>query len=545
MTMTTRRTLRLTALAGVMALVAAVVSCGGEEMAQPNPVDPSVASAVDVTGDAAVTMTVGGDRLDIRTGVMRVLDAGGAELASLPMATDGYQATETGAVFAGAWPGVDLHLYEADGALRRLVRVAGPLVLPAGAVTVEFVETMDLPAGLTVLTEAGIPAVGETVVTGAAFDLRGPDDDIRFHVPAAAGWNAAGRDYPWMAYRLTRTDTDRLEVGTRASAAWLTDPDARYPLTVDPTVTPGAPEPVIGSIFVSPTAPGSRVVSLAATYSNFYLDSLEVRIDWGDGDSDVLVTVDPVQRLHVYAVGADSATVGLQVSDFTVDAQGNPMPRTVRHEQTVVLGELDTEPQQGCAGFTRYDQMQLAWSGDGNAGSSGGALDMPAGVPLGFTLEIEGQQFTHVNQRPDGFIELLDGQQTTSDAMSGRGISSFLRDHRDRSFVFALLDDLDPAAGGYYGFQHLADRVVFYWDAPAAADAAGDCTNRFLLTITAAGEIHYGFDETGCGGHDHDLFTGMYLADWNNGTAVAVHQNSVPTGQCWTYPGCGMPWNPR
>lgn len=537
--------LRLAAIAGALALVAAVVSCGGEELAQPDPGDNGQTSAVAVGGDGAVTMTVGGDQLYVRTGVMRALDTGGAELAAVPMSTDGHQATATGAVFTDAWPGVDLHLYESGGALRRLVRVAGPLSLPAGAATVEFTETMDLPAGLTVMTDAGIPAVGETVVTGASFDLRGPADDIRFHVPAAAGWNAAGRDYPWMTYRLTRTAIDRLQVGTRAPAAWLTDPDAQYPLTVDPTVTPGAPEPVIGSIFVSPTAPGSRVVSLAATYSNFYLDSLEVRIDWGDGDSDVLVTVDPVQRLHVYAVGTDSAVVSLQVSDFTADAQGNPMPRTVRHEQTVVLGDMGEEPQQGCAGFTRYDQMQLAWSGDEDAGSSGGALDLPAGVPLGFTLDLEGQRFTHFNQRPDGFIELLDGQQTAAVAMSGAGISSFLRDHRDRSFLFAMLDDLAPSAGGYYGFQHLADRVVFYWDAPAAADAGGDRTNRFLMTVTAGGDVHYGFDETGCEAHDHDLFTGLYLAGWNNGTAVAVHQNSVPAGQCWTYPGCGMPWNPR
>ncbi len=293
------------------------------------PAHESPAAVIEEDGIAA--MVCGDHELVQHTRQMLVLDSEGEVLVCLEPRFHGQQNLAHGQTWEDVYPGVELNLTLSRGGLLRLLRIDEPLALPQNAHTVVFMDGVSLSGDLMVSTDRGFLAPGEAIRVTGGFRLMGESGLNPFHIPAAAAWDAQGRNRPWLEYDLTLDQGGcLLQVGTRVPAGWLTDPEASYPLTVDPSVLPEAPEPMMGSIFLAPTSPGSSTLSLAATYANARLDSLEVSIDWGDGTSSTYVTNWPVQELHRYASDRQRVTIQLQISDFTFDGTGQLAPRTER-----------------------------------------------------------------------------------------------------------------------------------------------------------------------------------------------------------------------
>jgi hypothetical protein len=90
-----------------------------------------------------------------------------------------------------------------------------------------------------VRTVKGTLQPGEEELTGSGFVLADETRETLFHVPAPIAWDANGVNRPWMMYRLSLNETGELEVGTQLLSAWVSNPAAAYPLTIDPTVTHG------------------------------------------------------------------------------------------------------------------------------------------------------------------------------------------------------------------------------------------------------------------------------------------------------------------
>jgi hypothetical protein len=294
------------------------------------PPPPEESLGVGLSVDGVATLSHRGHDLVQHARIMLVLDDAGQELAHWDPCFHHSKSMAASETWPDAYPGVAMQLGRSRGGLVRLFHVGEPLDLPEGAHTVEFVETMILSPGLRVTTDQGVLAPGQTILVAAGFRLVGDDGQVPFHTQAAVAWDVLGRNRPWLEYRLTLQAEGVLLVGTRVPAAWLTDPAAGFPLTLDSSIVPEAPASLLGAIFLAPTAPGARTVSLAATYANARLDSLEVTVDWGDGAVSTQVTNCPLQELHTYPSRRREVTILLQVSDFSKDEGGQLAPRIER-----------------------------------------------------------------------------------------------------------------------------------------------------------------------------------------------------------------------
>jgi hypothetical protein len=545
-----------TATALCLAAALLLAGCAREELANPA---GSVVTITEIGLDGTATLEQGDIVVTARTGNVRFLDAYGNLISeTVPTNLNG-QVADKGVQFADYIPGVRLELREALGGLRRFLNVPAPLDLPAGTVYVEFVDYLDVPADLRVLAENTLKA-GKEVHTGNSFTLVDQYDNVAFSVPAPIAWDANGHNRPWMMYRLNMDAAGTLEVGTQVLASWLTNPAADFPLTIDPTVTPGAPAPFVATGHLAPVAPYNHTVNLAFTYSNAYNDSLQVTIEWGDGATQTFVTNMQIQELHTYADGTDGVTVTIQLSDFSVDENGDPAPRTVRETLTISLDEStdDTIPGSGGdCGFTAIAEDDLDWSDDSDDSSNGSERSASKGEPLGFDFELDGQTYTHFNIISDGWVQLLDGQ-TDYYGDSRDDMCEWWEDYEDDgeggAFIFCAYDDWDAGEeGGYYGYKLESDRAIFYWHSMTYDDAdEGEDEDHVWsrsVEILSSGEVHFNFGpEAYMEDYDEDLFTGLFVPaqemrpgggdDDLSGTFVwiADEDDGMPYDICFVYP---------
>lgn len=542
-----------TATALCLAAALLLAGCAREELANPA---GSVVTITEIGLDGTATLEQGDIVVTARTGNVRFLDAYGNLISeTVPTNLNG-QVADKGVQFADYIPGVRLELREALGGLRRFLNVPAPLDLPAGTVYVEFVDYLDVPADLRVLAENTLKA-GKEVHTGNSFTLVDQYDNVAFSVPAPIAWDANGHNRPWMMYRLNMDAAGTLEVGTQVLASWLTNPAADFPLTIDPTVTPGAPAPFVATGHLAPVAPYNHTVNLAFTYSNAYNDSLQVTIEWGDGATQTFVTNMQIQELHTYADGTDGVTVTIQLSDFSVDENGDPAPRTVRETLTISLDEStdDTIPGSGGdCGFTAIAEDDLDWSDDSDDSSNGSERSASKGEPLGFDFELDGQTYTHFNVCSNGWVQLLDGDTDAYDRSRRNDIDDWLEDYVDDAdggaVLFAAMDNWDPEyRDGYYGYQKAEGSVTFFWRSATWRDAdrheGSSSICEFSIVVHASGTVHFNFSDDNHNRESDELFTGLYLpsaSDWEEGVVVEIAKDEFPGNECFSYPGDFETW---
>lgn len=547
------KTLLLGAVAAAL-LAVVLVGCSTEEVAQPS--EPVTVTDINVDGTA--TLDRDGAVLTTVQGNLRYLDYAGNVLAEIQPSGAVGQTKVGGVEFDGHFPGIDLELREAMGGVRRLMRLDSPVQAPAGAYFAEFVDYVQVPEGMTVKAGSTLKP-RNTVLTGNGFVVLDAAGQPAFSVPAPAAWDATGRNRPWMQYRLELLDDGTLEVGTRILASWMADADAVYPLTIDPTVTPGAPAPFVASGHLSPVAPYDNMVNLSVTYSNAYNDTLEIVIEWDDDDSNdqTFVTNMPLQLQHTYVDGTDEVTVTVQVSDFTVDENGDPAPRTVRETLEISLLEStdDTIPPNGGneeieCGFVAMDENDLDWSDDDDDDSAADDEEANYGLELGFDFVLDGVTYTHFNIASDGWVQLLDGSQYYCEDFREDTYCDFLNDYADDgdggAFIFCAYDDWDAdRRQGFYGYQLSEGSALFYWDSMTYDDAeereGRDHKWQRSVEIRANGEVAINFGpEAEMEDHDGKLYTGLFLPDadeWTEGTFVDMVINQMPFDVCYTYPG--------
>ncbi len=545
----------------VLALgAAALAGCSGEELARPAGSPP----AVELGLDGSAVLETGSVKIVNQPGGVRYLDADGDVVAEFDPAQLNGRGGEGSVDITGYIDGVNLHLAEVDGGTRRFFEIVQALDLPAGVAYVEFVEYLELPAGLQVRTPYGTMLPGDREVSEGAFVLADAERNAMYHMSAPIAWDGAGLDRPWVQYGLYLNEVGSLEIGTRVPSVWLSDGGAVLPLTVAPSVTPGAPAPFVASAYLAPTAPGSNTVSLAATYSNAYNDPLEVRIEWGDGETLTKVTNLQLQELHTYADGTDLVIVTVQLSDFSVDENGDPAPRVVRETLEISLaqstddgipGEGDGEGEGGGGeeapecGLVSIDEDELDWSDDSDDRNYAREEDEDEGESLGFDVTIDGRTYSHFNVCSNGWVQLTDGSYDAYDRSDKDDIDDFLEDYARRAdgglLLFAAMDNWDPDyRGGYYGFKKEADQVTFFWQAATWRDAddrrGSGAKCEFSIVVRADGYVLFSFGEDNHERKSYDLFTGLYLPsedDWRTGTIVEIAEDEFPDGECFVYPG--------
>jgi hypothetical protein len=548
------KTLLLGAVAATL-LAVLLAGCSTEEVAQPT--EPVTVTDINVDGTA--TLDRDGAVLTTVQGNLRYLDYAGNVLAEIQPSGAIGQTKANGVEFANHFPGIDLELREAMGGVRRLMNLDAPVQAPAGAYFAEFVDYVQVPEGMTVKAGSTLK-VDNPVLTGNGFVVLDANGNPAFTVPAPAAWDATGRNRPWMQYRLDLLDDGTLEVGTRIVTSWMADADAIYPLTIDPTVTPGAPEPFVASGHLSPVAPYDNMVNLSVTYSNAYNDTLEIVIEWDDNDENdqTFVTNMPLQLQHTYADGTDGVTVTVQVSDFTVDENGDPAPRTVRETLEISLLEStdDTIPPNGgneeieCGFEAIDDEDDLDWSDDSDDDTSADDLDDDEGTPLGFEFVLDGKTYTHFSMCSDGWVQLLDGNdeyfEDTRESTYCDWIDEYSEDGEGGAFIFCAYDDWDAGRRhGFYGFKLEDDSALFYWDSMTYEDSdeGEDADHKWQrsVEIRSNGEIAINFGpEAEMEDNENVLYTGLYLPDadaHDEGTFVNIAVRMMPFDACYTYPG--------
>lgn len=314
----------------ILALAACTLALAG--CSTEKPVVPASGDDLAVTiGDAgAVQVAARGHHLAMTPVALRVLSAAGEELAVIEAGSSAWLEQGGRSRMAGAYPGVDLVVTDGPGQLRRGLVLYGPLDLPQQAAWVEFVDLVDDGGALDAVDAAGEPMGGARTVAPDGWRLEDSAGEAVLHAAAAVGWDRHGRGRPWVDWRLERNRAGGLQTAARLPYSWVSDPTAPYPLTLMLSYSAVEPNNLVASMFVARTAPGSSTLSVAATYANAWNDSLEVRIEWGDGQEHVSLTNMPIHVLHEYRTMMLAPALTIQLSDFARTADGGLQPRIFR-----------------------------------------------------------------------------------------------------------------------------------------------------------------------------------------------------------------------
>lgn len=425
--------------------------------------------------------------------------------------------------------GTHLHFRSEPGMLQHNLLIDQPMDL-GGASHLEVVEVLNFEPGLQIWTQDGEVEIGKHTDTPAWISLRDATGREIFHIPASAVWDVNREDFAWSEYHIEFLAAGQLLLNTRIPSEWLNDPARVYPVTIDPTVRDEAPAPIIASLQVETTVPGGCTGLVSATYYNYVNDVLRVRINWGDGEHTVFNSNQPVYELHEYAEPG-IYEVKFKVRDF------NDPPQVTREFRDLVVCGYEDEGSD--CGFVELDVWSdLDWADDCDDCESG-EDNNGVGEALGFTFEIDGQSFTHFSVGSNGYVQLMnEGEEILAYGDYGDQ-SDWLDWYGEGSFVFALLDDLDPSEGEGFGYLLEEGKATFYWDCPTYYDEDDEFSSQFSVVLEESGLIHFNFGDSGWdGGHDHDLFTGLWLAETE--TLVEIQSGTVPENACWTFPGGGF-----
>ncbi|MDP7021109.1 MAG: hypothetical protein QGH30_02005 [Candidatus Krumholzibacteria bacterium] len=333
---------------GVLSILMSIVAGCSLDIAEPFS-DPLVDLE---TGGAILTEVGGTHRFEFEAGEIVLYGPTGLEV-------DRLQASAVAPLQEGAsrylpglfGNGIDLRITQTEGLLRHVILFQYLPDFVDEAKTLEFIEPLSFDEDLRVFTRAGEVFAGESAITANGISLHDSGGAEVFYIPAATAWDARFLHRPWIEYELRFLEAGRAELVTRLSTSWFTEPGVQYPLALDPTVSDGAPPPIIATLMVTPTVPGANEVMLSMTYGNFYNDSMLVTVDWGDGEAPLeRISNTPVYEIHDYPCLLDGGvvTIDIQISDFYVDPDtGEPAPRTVREIVEVLVGPSDNPEDCG------------------------------------------------------------------------------------------------------------------------------------------------------------------------------------------------------
>lgn len=306
-----------------------------DEVPSDKPADPAGIGVQQDDLGPVIFATDGPHRFVFRPAGSVVRGADGRVLAQYETPRDG----SVGRTFArdAYGPGLDLRLrILPEGGVTRLVQVSAPLPLPEGAVHLDIGETVEHDPALRVFTEDGEVPVGQLQRTPNWLSLRDAQGREVLHVPTPSAWDADGRELPWMSFQILVRSAGRFSLRTRVDATWLAAANRAWPANIDPSVHPSAPAPIFGSVQIIQPTLGSMQATVAATFTNFYLDPLSVTVEWGDGAVFNDVRIAPIQLVHDYAQPGVHR-IRLQVCDFAAP------PRCARVERYLPGGNTDCD----------------------------------------------------------------------------------------------------------------------------------------------------------------------------------------------------------
>lgn len=271
-------------------------------------------------------------------------DSDGNELSRIELVENPLLHVEGGLLFPEAYgPGIDLELDTLEGSFQQLFHLSELPALPEGCEMLVFEEEIEFDPSMEVW------AMGDSLMRLVPGDSLEVDNWISlrdrylydvFLFPAPVSWDITERDRAWMSYRIVLGAPGTATLSTLLPAEWLKA--GRYwPVLVDPKVLYARPTDVMpswSSFSVTPVTPGSRRVTLAATFYKPMGYGVEVSVDWGDGERVVYDTEFPITLQHDYPAGQDSFILHCQVSDLQ-DFSTRPGPGVCRARRLVDLSD--------------------------------------------------------------------------------------------------------------------------------------------------------------------------------------------------------------
>lgn len=141
---------------------------------------------------------------------------------------------------------------------------------------------------------------------------------------------------------------------------------------------------------------------------------------------------------------------------------------------------------------------------------------------LPFPFRLQGNVFTRYTTNSNGGIELLPdtGNFRLRDDYGYPG--DVIASYPGATMIFASLDDLVPAEGGYFGVKHVKagdtdangniipdEAFVFYWKAFTYYDDT-PTFNYFEVLLYPNGRIRWNIDAMNYQGSDYDMYSGIY-----------------------------------
>ncbi|MDP7030657.1 MAG: thrombospondin type 3 repeat-containing protein, partial [Gemmatimonadota bacterium] len=324
-----------------------------------------------ITSDAGgvmIRLESGKSELEWRPGELVGKDEWGMTVWSSPPAT--HAAEYAGGAYRVPdlyGPGIDLEITERHGSLRLdLVFDADPS-LPVAVERLEFGGAGSFDGSLSVRTREGTVSPGGVEETLGAVDI-GSGRDVAFQIPPGIAYDADEAHTPWMTTRVEVFAPGKALIRQSVRASWFTDGVANYPLTVSSALRASDAPPVIASLQIVLSVPGSMIALVSATYSNFHNDMMDVLIEWGDGDSTTFHSNLPVYELHEYA-GPCPYSVAFQVTHPQTGVAVREEVELVPGDGTGCDSDGDGVPDavDNCPDDWNTDQLDQDDDGEGDA----------------------------------------------------------------------------------------------------------------------------------------------------------------------------------
>jgi hypothetical protein len=198
-------------------------------------------------------------------------------------------------------PGSSLSFHPYSDRLDHALILDASFPLPAGAGSLEMTETMVYSRDLIIQTEEGEAVHGQPTETPGWLNFVTPGGRVAFHVPTPSAWDESHLDIPWMTVEVHPQGAGHATLTTKVPLEWLNDPARQFPVSIDPSVSPAEPPPILGPLFLAPVVPGSLTYVASGSFTNHVHSDMVVKIVWGDGDSIVIgPTTWPFSEIHTY-----------------------------------------------------------------------------------------------------------------------------------------------------------------------------------------------------------------------------------------------------
>ena len=151
-------------------------------------------------------------------------------------------------------------------------------------------------------------------------------------------------------------------------------------------------------------------------------------------------------------------------------------------------------------------------------------------VPLPFPMTMGGHTYTGFEMDSNGHVELLrDGDTPNAPVYGYVGELVNVPDGNGETHTYLLAgyDDLDSEHNGFFGYQILTDRVIFYWNTETYQDEETGLLNEYQIVLRAD-SVDWNFNSATFVDYDYDLFSGIHLG-YGEDLLIEAFSRTIPS----------------